>query len=320
MSQDVASKRKQKKVERDAARFQKPRKRKRETEALPGDAQDEDDEQDEVAPPKNAGAVKIAKSTATVPDQNAKKRKREEDDTTQPKTSADTAAGEDGTDEPPTRKKKRQRGKKGKGLAVDGSERKHRFILFIGNLPYNTTDASLQAYFDKLSPFTLRHRTDPQTKKSKGFAFLEFESYDRMETCLKKYHHSLFDPDEYSENAGRFPPPPQRKGKKEVGRRINVELTAGGGGAGEVRKEKIREKNVSLEEERKRRAEAEEKEHEAQMKREEGALKNQKAQLGREAAALGNQKARREKAAEEKSKEEASQGIHPSRLAQIGSR
>lgn len=48
--------------------------------------------------------------------------------------------------------------------------------------------------------------TDKVTKKPKGFAFVEFDRFDRMETCLKLYQHSVF-PD----------------GKK--GRKINVELT-----------------------------------------------------------------------------------------------
>jgi len=40
-----------------------------------------------------------------------------------------------------------------------------------------------------------------------GTCFIEFDRYDRMVTCLKKYHHSLFaDP------------------KKKEGRKINVEL------------------------------------------------------------------------------------------------
>lgn len=46
-----------------------------------------------------------------------------------------------------------------------------------------------------------------QPKKCRGFAFIEFENYDRMKTALKLYHHSNFDD-------GKYPP-----------RRINVELT-----------------------------------------------------------------------------------------------
>jgi RNA recognition motif-containing protein len=48
--------------------------------------------------------------------------------------------------------------------------------------------------------------TDKKTGKFRGFAFVDFNSIDRMQTCLKKYHHSLF-PD----------------GKE--GRKINIEWT-----------------------------------------------------------------------------------------------
>lgn len=43
--------------------------------------------------------------------------------------------------------------------------------------------------------------------KSKGYAFLEFDGYDHMKTCLKLFHHSMFDD-------GVSPP-----------RKISVELT-----------------------------------------------------------------------------------------------
>ena len=84
--------------------------------------------------------------------------------------------------------------------------------------------------------------TDKATKKPKGFAFLEFENYDRMKTCLKLFHHTEFD----SGVGGD-------KGK----RKINVELTAGGGGKSDNRQEKLKEKNQRLEDQRTRRAEAE---------------------------------------------------------------
>ncbi|KAK0263573.1 hypothetical protein LTR35_017550 [Friedmanniomyces endolithicus] len=179
-----------------------------------------------------------------------------------------------------------------------------KFILFIGNLPFATTDTALQAHFKKLSPFTLRHRTDPSTGKSKGFAFLEFENYDRMETCLKKYHHTLFDPDDYREDKGKFGGVGGERAKagKNRARQINVELTAGGGGKGEGRKEKIRDKNVHLEEERQRRAEQEMSEQAA--------------------AGVGRKGGKRGMGGKEKEKENGEEGVstagvHPSRLAMM---
>jgi nucleolar protein 6 len=62
-----------------------------------------------------------------------------------------------------------------------------------------------------------------------------------MKTCLKTYHHSEFDD------------------KKSPARKINVELTAGGGGNTKARKGKIAEKNSKLTEQRTRRIGEEEK-------------------------------------------------------------
>jgi nucleolar protein 6 len=93
-------------------------------------------------------------------------------------------------------------------------------------------------------------------RKSKGYAFLEFEGYDHMKTCLKLFHHSNFDD-------GISPP-----------RKISVELTyvapplvqvlcshvrcsAGGGGNTKDRKDKIKAKNNKLNEERVRRIQEE---------------------------------------------------------------
>ena len=124
-----------------------------------------------------------------------------------------------------------------------------RFILFIGNLPYSATTPQIEFHFSKLAPTSIRHSTDKSTGRSKGFAFLEFAGYDKMKTCLKLYHHSIFDPQD-SKDGQKV----ERKDKKKPGRRINVELTVGGGGRrSEKRKEKIKGKNLKLEEERERR-------------------------------------------------------------------
>jgi len=82
-----------------------------------------------------------------------------------------------------------------------------RFIVFVGNLPFSATKDTITAHFKKVEPADVRLMTHKDSGKSKGFAFLEFEKYDRMRTCLKLYHHSVFD-----------------DGTKK-GRKINVELT-----------------------------------------------------------------------------------------------
>ena len=144
----------------------------------------------------------------------------------------------------------------------DSKSKKDRFILFIGNLPFTATVAQITNHFIALQPFTVRLSTEKSNGKSKGFAFLEFEGYDKMKTCLKLYHHSIFDPEDQDADEAADPDESFAKRKKsnqeekpqsKHARRINVELTAGGGGKGKQRKDKIEQKNQKLSEERERR-------------------------------------------------------------------
>lgn len=87
-------------------------------------------------------------------------------------------------------------------------QKQPRFIVFVGNLPFSATAESVKRHFASLSPTSVRlltSRDDPS--RSRGIAFVEFSGYDRMRTCLAKFHHTEFDD-------GVSPP-----------RRINVELT-----------------------------------------------------------------------------------------------
>ncbi|QGA21263.1 hypothetical protein EYB26_008973 [Talaromyces marneffei] len=125
----------------------------------------------------------------------------------------------------------------------DQATNKNRFIVFVGNLPYTATTESVTAHFSKISPISVRVATDKKdnNKKCRGFGFVEFEAFDRMQTCLKLYHHSSFDD-------GKSP-----------ARKINVELTAGGGGKSATRRTKLQEKNQKLAEERAKNAQDEKK-------------------------------------------------------------
>ncbi|CAD6590829.1 MAG: hypothetical protein ASARMPRED_005074 [Alectoria sarmentosa] len=116
------------------------------------------------------------------------------------------------------------------------TQKAQRFIVFIGNLPYTATDDSISKHFANINPKSIRHRKRKDSGKSKGFAFLEFAGYDRMKTCLRLYHQSNFEDGE------------------SPARKLNVELTAGGGGGkSKDRKTKLRAKNERLNEQRKRR-------------------------------------------------------------------
>ncbi|KAH7381750.1 hypothetical protein BKA64DRAFT_212057 [Cadophora sp. MPI-SDFR-AT-0126] len=150
-------------------------------------------------------------------------------------------------------KNNRNREKKRKGAnaseATNGgaadenaSSKAARFIVFVGQLPFTATKESVEKHFASIKPKSVRVPTEKgQAGKAKGFAFVEFEGYDHMKTCLKLFHHSLF-------NDGI-----------SAAREINVNLTAGGGGNTKERKGKIEEKNQKLDEERVRRRQEEEK-------------------------------------------------------------
>ncbi|KAL4070763.1 hypothetical protein J3A83DRAFT_4162131 [Scleroderma citrinum] len=140
-------------------------------------------------------------------------------------------------------KLKRRRGSSGGPVddVVDGDKKtdtsKRRFILFLGNIKYTTTVEAIQAHFSACdTPPTVRlltpkPSTDNSRKtvtKSKGCAFLEFQNRTALQQALK-LHHSQLD-----------------------GRTINVELTAGGGGKGEARLKKLKERNKELEGQRRK--------------------------------------------------------------------
>ncbi|KAK6502299.1 hypothetical protein TWF506_002882 [Arthrobotrys conoides] len=172
-----------------------------------------------------------------------------------------------------------------------GGRKDGRFIVFVGNLPYTTTQATLTAHLSTVKPTGVRIATYkpgekpkgrgfklPKTTSSssenskepeticKGYAFVEFPDAGRMKSCLSLFHHSEFE-----------------------GRKINVELTAGGGGKSTDRKERVRAKNESLNTERKKRYEED---------------KKKKIERG-------------EKVEEEKVEEEVDDGVHPSRRKRV---
>ncbi|KAH7333408.1 hypothetical protein BKA65DRAFT_607604 [Rhexocercosporidium sp. MPI-PUGE-AT-0058] len=159
---------------------------------------------------------------------------------------------EDG-EEKKSKKNNRNREKKRKGanaakatngenIDQDASSKAARFIVFVGQLPFTATKESVEKHFASIKPKSVRVPTEKgQAGKAKGYAFVEFEGYDHMKTCLKLFHHSLF-------NDGI-----------SAAREINVNLTAGGGGNTKERKGKIEEKNHKLDEERIRRRQEEEK-------------------------------------------------------------
>jgi RNA recognition motif-containing protein len=98
------------------------------------------------------------------------------------------------------------------------------YIVFVGQLSYDTTKEGLFAHFKnelaeehevKEETLWIRLLTDPKTKRSRGMAFIEVSDPELLYACLK-LHHSQLD-----------------------GRRLNVERSVGGGR--ESRKSKLKE-------------------------------------------------------------------------------
>lgn len=146
-----------------------------------------------------------------------KKRQREEE-----LAKKDVEDKETTKEEPAKKKRKTRRGKKGKAV---NQGKGPRFILFVGNLPYDIKTEELNTHFKNCKPDRFRIRQD------KGIAFLEFDNdtkeiQKKMESALRMHHSEL------------------------RSRKINVELTVGGGGNSETRKLKLKEKNEKLDVER----------------------------------------------------------------------
>lgn len=123
-----------------------------------------------------------------------------------------TAAPTDDFETVPTQSKKEDFDEEGdEGVEPAGAteeDKKNRFIAFVGNLPYTATKETLETHFSALQPQSIRVVTEKENPaKCKGFAFVEFASFDRMKSCLEKFHHSEF-------NDGKSEP-----------RKINIELT-----------------------------------------------------------------------------------------------
>lgn len=237
-----------KKDPKDKGKKDKKAKKTREEQAAALDAVYDQDEMDvDQEPQAEDGAVrpqddpatdvKSAQPAATDNNNNKKKKKGKKE-----KKPAEPQAGEgSGADDSAN----------AHGSQQPQSKKAARFIVFVGNLPYSAKVDDIQKHFAAVHPTAVRlmhEKTNPN--KSRGIAFVEFAGYDHMKTCLKTLHHSTL-VCEGRDHRGR---------PKTEERKINVELTAGGGGNTDYRKEKIRAKNEKLAGERHRRAEAEEKE------------------------------------------------------------
>jgi cold-inducible RNA-binding protein len=65
--------------------------------------------------------------------------------------------------------------------------------LFVGNLPYNTTEAELREHFAPVGPLTYVHLpTDRESGRPRGFAFVEFDDAAQAEAAVRRFNNQMF--------------------------------------------------------------------------------------------------------------------------------
>lgn len=65
------------------------------------------------------------------------------------------------------------------------------FKVFVGNLPYSTTDEELSAHFAAAGAVkSARVITDKMTGRSRGFGFVEFETQEVLDNAVKMFDGS----------------------------------------------------------------------------------------------------------------------------------
>jgi len=65
--------------------------------------------------------------------------------------------------------------------------------LFVGNLPYDTTESEVRQHFSQVGPLSfVSLPTDRQTGKLRGFAFIEYGDRAHAESAINRFDGQLF--------------------------------------------------------------------------------------------------------------------------------
>ena len=65
--------------------------------------------------------------------------------------------------------------------------------LFVGNLPYETTEAEIKEHFATVaSPSYVYLPTDRESGRPRGFAFVEFDNQTQADEAIRRFNNQLF--------------------------------------------------------------------------------------------------------------------------------
>ena len=65
--------------------------------------------------------------------------------------------------------------------------------LFVGNLPYNATEAALREHFSAIGPLSYVYLpVDRESGKPRGFAFVEFSERAQAEEAIRRFNNQPF--------------------------------------------------------------------------------------------------------------------------------
>ncbi|CAG9766319.1 unnamed protein product [Ceutorhynchus assimilis] len=98
-----------------------------------------------------------------------------------------------------------------------------RFVLFVGNIPFDTTKQEIAEHFSKVGDIVdIRIPSEKGSNRPRGFAYIEVNNETAYERCLSMHHSQM------------------------KGRRLNVLYTQGGKKKGDDKKKEIKAKNMKL--------------------------------------------------------------------------
>lgn len=93
--------------------------------------------------------------------------------------------------------------------------------LFVGNLPYKTREQDLHAYFSQIGNVTsVTIMVDRETGKSRGFAFVEFETAEEANRAVEQLNNKEFQGRALTVNLAR--PKEERERSHRRGRRFEA--------------------------------------------------------------------------------------------------